>query len=69
MREPSLSCPLAYYGHGMKVLCRKTRGSFCGFQYYKRCQGWWALTEAAGRCRLRSLPAGEDEEGGPGHGP
>ena len=62
MSRPTLSCPFAAYTAGMKIRCTKAggEGSMCGFQYFKRCKGWWALTEAAGRCRLRQLP----EDGG-----
>ena len=47
-----LSCPQASYGAGMIIQCRKAGGR-CGNQYFKRCKGWWALTEAADRCPLR----------------
>lgn len=68
MKAPRLSCPHACYTAEMKIQCGKTGGNgFCGFQYYKRCKGWWSLTEAAGRCKLRRIP--EDEEGGPNYGP
>ena len=63
MRRPTLSCPYACYTDGMKILCTRagTAGrTMCGYQYFKRCKGWWALTDGAGRCKLRNLP----EDGG-----
>ncbi len=47
-----LSCPQAEYRSGMRIFCRKT-GDLCGNQYFKRCKGWWALTEKADRCPKR----------------
>ena len=48
----TLECPMAEYRAGMKIYCKKTN-SFCGNAFYKRCKGWWALTEKAKRCPLR----------------
>lgn len=47
-----LKCPHAYHGEGMKVYCRKLN-DLCGNQYFKRCKGWWTLTDNASRCPLR----------------
>lgn len=62
---PTLSCPYALYTVGMKILCtRAPNGStMCGHQYFKRCKGWWALSEAAGRCRLRRMPEEGEQNG------
>lgn len=51
MKVP-LECPEASYGEGMRVQCRKL-GGLCVHQYFKRCKGWWALTDTAGRCPVR----------------
>ena len=60
MRRPTLSCPFASYTGGMKIVCsRLGENSYCGHQYFKRCKGWWALSEAAGRCPVRCLPEEE----------
>jgi len=48
----NLDCPNAYHADGMKVYCRKLNG-LCGSQYFKRCKGWWVLTENARNCPLR----------------
>ena len=61
MKGLKLSCPQAYYSDGMRIRCAQSKG-YCGYQYFKRCKGWWALTEAAGRCKLRSLPDGGNHE-------
>lgn len=60
MKGVQLSCPWAVYTDGMKIRCTRGPGerTMCGFQYFKRCKGWWALTDAAGRCRLRQQPEG-----------
>lgn len=50
--KPTLECPNAEYRAGMKIYCKKT-DSFCGNAYYKRCKGWWVLTENAQHCPLR----------------
>lgn len=47
-----LNCPQAEYRSGMRIFCRKT-GDLCGNQYFKRCKGWWALTEKADRCPIK----------------
>ena len=60
MKTLQLACPYAYYTNGMKILCshESSRGmTYCGHQYYRRCKGWWALNEAAARCKLRQHPA------------
>ena len=61
MKAPDLRCPYASYTGGMKIRCSKPGSSMtmCGFQYYKRCKGWWALTEAAAHCKLRRMPEEE----------
>ena len=48
----TLSCPLAKYDGQMRIICTK-RGYYCGNSYFKRCKGWWVLTESAGQCPLR----------------
>ena len=48
----TIDCPHGYYADRMRIMCRKT-GNVCGHQYYKRCKGWWVLTEHAARCPLR----------------
>lgn len=50
--EVKLSCPQAEYRDGMRIFCRKAN-NWCGNAYFKRCKGWWALTERAARCPLR----------------
>lgn len=50
--EVNLSCPHGEYRDGMKIWCRKV-GGWCGNAYFKRCKGWWALTDQAARCPLR----------------
>lgn len=51
MKVP-LECPQAEYRAGMQIYC-KARGDWCGNVYFKRCKGWWALTDSAARCPLR----------------
>lgn len=50
--EVKLSCPKAEYRDGMRIFCRKAN-NWCGNAYFKRCKGWWALTDRAARCPLR----------------
>ncbi len=57
MRGPSLSCPQAAARSGEPIRCEKT-GNPCGFQYFKRCKGWWTMSDNAAGCRLRK----EEEE-------
>lgn len=47
-----LSCPQAVYGDGMTIICTKT-GKLCAHQFFKRCKGWWALSDQAERCPVR----------------
>lgn len=51
-----IECPNGSYDQKMKIKCSKA--GYCGNQYFKRCKGWWALTENAKRCPLR-----EEENG------
>lgn len=53
-----LSCPQAVYGDGMKIICTKT-GRLCAHQFFKRCKGWWALSDQAERCPVRLKARGE----------
>ena len=53
MRELKLSCPFASYGEGMRIRCSRADDGPCGFQYFKRCKGWWAESPGAAGCRLR----------------
>ena len=48
----TLSCPHARHGEMMRVMCDKTNG-LCVHQYFKRCKGWWDLTEHAAQCPAR----------------
>ncbi len=50
--ELKLSCPCASYRPDMRIACGKTL-SYCGHAYFKRCKGWWVLSENAARCPLR----------------
>lgn len=52
MARLELSCPCASYRDDMRIVCGKTL-SYCGHAYFKRCKGWWALTDKAARCPLR----------------
>ena len=48
-----LSCPHARHEAGtMRVICKKING-YCAHQYYKRCKGWWNLTDQAKDCPVR----------------
>lgn len=47
-----IDCPNGEYRDGMKIYCRKLK-DWCGHQYFKRCKGWWTLTETAERCPVR----------------
>lgn len=60
MRGPDLSCPHAEGTVGKPIGCRKS-GMPCGFQYYRKCRGWWTLSENAGGCRLRKEEDHEKE--------
>ena len=55
MKTPPLSCPYALYVEQMKIRCSRSMG-YCGHQYFKRCKGWWALSDAAPRCKIRKIP-------------
>lgn len=47
-----LECPNAEYREHMRIFCR-AKNDWCGNQYFKRCKGWWALTDAAPKCPAR----------------
>lgn len=54
-----LDCPHASHEpKTMRVKCGKI-GGYCAHQYYKRCKGWWTLTDQA-----RDCPVKEDENDG-----
>ena len=53
----TLNCPNAAYGDGMIIIC-KTTGQPCAHQYYKRCKGWYVLSDGA-----RTCPGREDKHG------
>lgn len=48
----TLSCPHAKYVEGLKINCDKTGGR-CAHQFFRRCKGWWVLSETAKQCPLR----------------
>lgn len=48
----NLGCEHAKHDNRMRVMCLKT-GMPCAFQFYKRCKGWWALTDGASGCLAR----------------
>jgi hypothetical protein len=48
-----LNCPYAKHEPGtMRVICKKVNG-YCAHQYYKRCKGWWTLTDQAKDCPVK----------------
>lgn len=47
-----IECPHGEYRDGMRIFCKKA-DNYCGHQYFKRCKGWWALTNTAAACPLR----------------
>lgn len=51
MKVP-LECPQAEYRQGMQIWCRKL-GNLCAHVYFKRCKGWWVLSDQAARCPVR----------------
>ena len=53
----TIDCPNAAYGDGMIIIC-KTTGQPCAHQYYKRCKGWYVLSDGAQTC-----PGREDKHG------
>lgn len=64
----TLECPHGEYVEGLKINCDKTGGR-CAHQYYRKCKGWWVLSDAAGRCPLREeARQNERRETGPGDG-
>ena len=52
MPTPKLSCPHAVYREEMRIFCLKMN-DYCGNCYYKRCKGWWVLTDKAAACPIR----------------
>lgn len=53
----TLECPYAKHESvTMRVRCTKTK-NYCAHQYYKRCKGWWALTDTARDCPARERGA------------
>lgn len=48
----TLGCPHAKYVEGLKINCDKT-GDRCAHQFFRRCKGWWVLSETAKKCPLR----------------
>lgn len=51
MKVP-LECPQAEYRQGMQIWCKKL-GGLCAHVYFKRCKGWWVLSDQAARCPVR----------------
>lgn len=49
-------CPQAY-NVGPKIFC-KALGGLCGHVRFRRCKGWWELSEQARTCPKR----GDDDE-------
>lgn len=53
----TLDCPNAAYGDGMIIICKAT-GQPCAHQYYKRCKGWYVLSDGARTCPGREKKNG-----------
>lgn len=47
-----LNCPNAVYREEMRIFCRAVN-DYCAHCYYKRCKGWWVLTDKAAACPIR----------------
>ena len=52
--KAKIDCPMGRYDSEMRIIC-KADGRPCGFQYYKACKGWWALTDRAAGCTRRAV--------------
>lgn len=46
-----LDCPRGKYGAGMAIYCED--GKPCAHQYFKRCKGWYVLSDGAKNCPIR----------------
>lgn len=55
-----LDCPHAVYREGMQIFCAHAN-DWCGHVYFKRCKGWWVLSDGAARCPLRRSKNGQDQ--------
>lgn len=53
----TLDCPNAAYGDSMIIICKAT-GQPCAHQYYKRCKGWYVLSDGARTCPGREKKNG-----------
>ena len=51
----TIECPKAKYGTGMVIYCKKDNQP-CAHQYYKRCKGWYVLSDGAKACTIRKEP-------------
>ena len=49
----TIECPRARYGEGMVIYCDKD-GQPCAHQYFKRCKGWYVLSDGAKQCPIRT---------------
>ena len=52
----TIDCPNGEYREEMRIYCRAMNG-WCGNQYFRRCKGWWALTDNASKCPVRRRTA------------
>ncbi len=58
----TLDCPNAYYEPDtMRIRCKAINGGYCGNQYFKRCKGWWTLSERAAACPMRKKGEANDQ--------
>lgn len=48
----TLDCPRAKYGAGMVIYCMRDEQP-CAHQYYRRCKGWYVLSDGAKSCPMR----------------
>ena len=58
-----LDCPYGRYDSEMRIICGKDNEP-CGWQYFRSCMGWWALSEGAATCVRRT--EGNGTEAGKG---
>ena len=51
----TLDCPQAEYRENMVIWCKRT-GEPCAHQYYRKCKGWYVLSDGSKDCPARKEP-------------
>ena len=59
--DPVIACTHGRYVTGMVIWCDTTNGP-CAHQYFKKCKGWYVLSDGAAKCPGREKKDGQRNE-------